>query len=73
MGTRNHIQSNYFCKEQHETILPMHLTKFPKSEKWKSAKLKFVNENYIYCSWAIIFQKNPDLYTVYLFSEYADD
>ena len=50
MGSRNHIQLNYFRKKQHGNILPMHLTKFPKSEKWKSAKLKFVNENCIYCS-----------------------
>ena len=28
----------------------MHLTKFRKSEKWKNKKLKFVNENCIYCS-----------------------
>ena len=32
------------------TILPMHLTNICKSEKLKKKKLKFVNENYIYCS-----------------------
>ena len=37
----------------------MHLAKFRKSEKRKqNKKLKFVNENYIYCSQAIIFQNN---------------
>ena len=29
-----------------------------------------VNENYIYCS-KVLFFKTTDLYTVYLFSEYA--
>ena len=37
----------------------------------KNKKLKFVNEDYIYCSYNIIFQST--LYTVYLFSEYADN
>ena len=38
-----------------------------KNEK-KKKKLKFINENYIY-----YFFKTTDLYTVYLFSEYADN
>ena len=53
-----------FSKEKHGNILSMHLTKFRKSEKWKNKKLKFVSENYIYCSQAIIFQNNWFVYYI---------
>ena len=45
---RNHI-TFIFSREQHEKILSMHLAKFRKSEKLKNKKLKFGNENYMYC------------------------
>ena len=51
----------------------MHLSKFLKSEKWKNKKLKFVNENYISTFPKLLFFETTDLYTVYLFSEYADN
>ena len=50
----------------------MHLTKFRKSEKWKNKKLKFVNE-IISTAPKLLFFKTTDLYTVYLFSEYAEN
>ena len=53
-----------FRKEWHGNILSIHLTKFRKSEKWKNKKLNFVNESYIYCSQAIIFQNNWSVYCI---------
>ena len=50
---------------------PKHLSKFRKSEKWKNKELKFVKENYISIVPKLLFFKTTDLYTVYLFSEYA--
>ena len=54
----------------------MHLSKRRKSKEWKKKKkkeLKFVNENYIFIVPKLLFFKTTDLYTVYLFSEYADN
>ena len=62
-----------FTKEENGNILSMHLNKFRKSEKWKNKELKFVNENYISIVPKLLFFKTTDLYTVYLFSEYADN
>ena len=62
-----------FTKEENGNILSMHLNKFRKSEKWKNKELKFFNENYIFIVPKLLFFKTTDLYTVYLFSEYADN
>ena len=54
MGGRPETMCNkttfIFSEEQHGNILYMHLIKYRKPGKWKSKKLKFANENYIYCS-----------------------
>ena len=39
----------------------------------KNKELKFVNENSISIAPKLLFFKTTDLYTVYLFSEYADN
>ena len=49
----------------------MHLNNFCKSEKWKNKELQFVNENYLSIVPKLFFYKTTDLYTAYLFSEYA--
>ena len=41
----------------------MDLTKIRKSGKWKNKKLRFINENYYYCSYANIFQDNLSVYS----------
>ena len=51
----------------------MHLNKFRKSQKWKNEELKFVDEKYISIVPRLLFFKTTDLFTVYLFSEYADN
>ena len=65
-----------FSKEQHGTILSTHLTiSFvnEKNEKKNNRKLNVVNENYVFVSTVakVLFFRSTDLYTVYLFSEYA--
>ena len=55
-----------------EPYYPCTWLSFVNQKNEKNKKLKFVNENYIYCSEGIFF-KTTDLYTVYLFSEYADN
>ena len=55
---------NYFHIYSKEKMLSMHLNKFRKPEKWKNKKLKFINENYLYCSKAIIFQSNWSVYCI---------
>ena len=62
-----------FSKEQHENIPSMHLNKICKSENEKNKELKFANENYISIVLQLLFFKTTDLYTAYLFSEYADN
>ena len=49
----------------------MRLNKFPKSEKWKNKELKFVNENYTSIVPKLLIFKTTNLFTVYLFREYA--
>ena len=39
----------------------------------KNKKLKFINENYIDTVPKVFSFKTTDLYTVYLYSEYADN
>ena len=51
----------------------MHLDKLRKSEKGKSKELRFVNENYKSIVPKLLLFKTTDLYTIYLFSEYADN
>ena len=58
-----------------ETYYPCTWVNFvnQKNEKKKKKELKFVNENYIFIVPKLLFFKTTDLYTVYLFSEYADN
>ena len=51
----------------------MLLNKLRKLEMWKNKELKLVNENYISIIPKLLFFKTTVLYTVYLFSEYADN
>ena len=51
----------------------MLLNKLRKLEMWKNKELKLVNENYISIVPKLLFFKTTALYTVYLFSEYADN
>ena len=51
----------------------MLLNKLHKLEMWKNKELKLVNENYISIVPKLLFFKTTVLYTVYLFSEYADN
>ena len=51
----------------------MLLNKLSKLEMWKNKELKLVNENYISIVPKLLFFKTTVLYTVYLFSEYADN
>ena len=51
----------------------MLLNKLRKLEMWKNKELKLVNENYISIVPKLLFFKTTVLYTVYLFSEYADN
>ena len=68
----NHI-TFIFSKEYHGTILSMHLTVFRQSEKWKKIrKLRLLMKILSTVAKALFF-KTIDLYTVYLFSEYADN
>ena len=60
-----------FSNEQHETILSMHFTKFCKSENTKNKKLILLMK-IISTVPKVLFFKTTNLYTVYLFSEYAD-
>ena len=77
MGGEAEIMFNFitfiFSKEKHGNILSMHLNKFRKSETWKNKESTFVNENYISIVPKLLFFKTTDLYTVYLFYEYADN
>ena len=41
--------------------------------KMKNKEFKFVNKNYISIVPKLIFFKTTDLYTIYLFPEYADN
>ena len=50
----------------------MHLTMFRKSEKWKNKKLKLLMK-ILSTVPKLLFFKTTDLYTVQLFSEYADN
>ena len=60
-----------FSNEQHETILSMHFIKFCKSENTKNKKLILLMK-IISTVPKVLFFKTTNLYTVYLFSEYAD-
>ena len=51
----------------------MLLNKLRKLEMWKNKELKLVIENYISIVPKLLFFKTTVLYTVYLFSEYADN
>ena len=51
----------------------MLLNKLRKLEMWKNKELKLVNEYYISIVPKLLFFKTTVLYTVYLFSEYADN
>ena len=51
----------------------MHLTKFYKSEKWKKTGNWKLLIKIISTVTKVLFFKTTDLYTVYLFSEYADN
>ena len=51
----------------------MLLNKLRKLEMWKNKELKLVNENYISIVPKLLFFKTTVLYTVNLFSEYADN
>ena len=51
----------------------MLLNKLRKLEMWKNKELKLVNENYISIAPKLLFFKTTVLYTVHLFSEYADN
>ena len=42
-------------------------------KKLKNKELKFVNENYTSIFPKLLFFKTADMYTVYLFFEYADN
>ena len=55
-----------------EPYYPCTWLSFVNQKNEKNKKLKFVNENYIDCSEGIIFQITG-LYTVYLYSECADN
>ena len=50
----------------------IHLTKFQKSEKWKNKNWNLLMK-IISTVPKLLFFKTADLYTVYLFSEYADN
>ena len=54
-GSRNHVLSNYF---------PCTWISFVNQKNEKNKRLKFVNEYYIYCSYAIIFQNNWSVYSI---------
>ena len=61
-----------FSKEQPGNILSMHLTKFCKSKKWKNKELSLLVK-IISTVPKILFFKTTNLYTVCLFSEYANN
>ena len=56
-----------------KTYYPCTWISFVNKKIEKNKKLKFVIENYIYCSLATIIFETTDLYTIQLFSKYADN
>ena len=62
-----------FSKENIETYYPCTWISFVKHKSEKNKKLKIVNKNYISNDPKLLFFKTTDLYTVYLFSECAEN
>ena len=63
---------SYLVRNNMEPYYPCTWLTFVNQKNEKHKKLKLVNENYIYCFLGTIF-KTTDVYTAYLFSEYADN
>ena len=53
--------------------ISMHLTKFCKSEKWKKIRNGSLLMQIISTVPKVLFFKTTDLYTLYLFFQYAED
>ena len=56
-----------------ETYYPCTWISFVNQKNEKNKESKFVNEKYISIVPELLFFKTTDLFTVYLFSEYADN
>ena len=63
----------YLAKNNMETYYPCTWISFVNQKNEKNKESKFVNEKYISIVPELLFFKTTDLFTVYLFSEYADN
>ena len=64
---------SYLVKNNMERYYPWTWISFVNQKNEKKKELKFVTENYISIVPKLLFFKTTDLYTVYLFSKYADN
>ena len=64
---------SYLVKNDMEKYYPWTWVSFVNQKNKKNKELKFVNENYISIVPKLLFFITTHLYTVYLFSEYADN